>query len=72
MDQALSLSGVNSLYLHPERALDADTAYDVMSYGTSVSTFIYINSVGYRVQIWRWKSGNGWKLPSVNVRENRA
>lgn len=39
MDTALGLSGANSLHLHPEKALDADTAYRIMSYGMRNGSF---------------------------------
>ena len=39
MDTALGLSGANSLHLHPEKALDSDTAYRIMSYGMRNGSF---------------------------------
>lgn len=39
MDRALGLSGAASLHLHPEKALDAGTAYDIMSYGMRNGSF---------------------------------
>ncbi len=39
MDTALGLSGDASLYLHPENALVADTAYRIMSYGMRNGSF---------------------------------
>jgi hypothetical protein len=39
MDKALGLEGDESLYLHPENALDPDVAYEIMSYGMRHGTF---------------------------------
>lgn len=39
MDQALHLSGPNSLHLHPEKALVASTAYAIMSHGMRNGSF---------------------------------
>jgi len=56
MDDALGLSGAESLRLHPEKALDASTAYRIMSYGMrngsftgkKLSDYISAGSVDYR------------------------
>ncbi len=39
MDTALGLTGLNSLHLHPEKALEASTAYRIMSYGMRNGSF---------------------------------
>jgi len=39
MDNALNLSGSNSLYLHPEKTLDTNIAYRIMSYGMRNGSF---------------------------------
>ncbi len=47
MDSALSLSGDDSLHLHPEKALDHDTAYKIMSYGMRNGSFTGRNLTSY-------------------------
>ncbi len=39
MDKALNFVGSSSLHLHPEKALDAKTAYHIMSYGMRNGSF---------------------------------
>ncbi len=39
MDTALSLQGADSLHLHPEKALEAKTAYRIMSHGMRNGSF---------------------------------